>query len=193
MPSIPNSRFLIVATDGFEEWELFGPREILQRRGAEVVLASLKRDPIQATIHDDPGKTIRPDLTVDEANAEDFDALILPGGVRNPDQLRMHDNVIRLIRTFADQDKPIAAICHGPWLLVEADLVRGKTVTSWPSIRTDLRNAGANVVDQPAVTDGNIVTSRNPDDVEAFTNVLVDLVERAPQVTEIRQPNEQPA
>src|SRR4051795_281634 len=115
MPSIPNSRILIVATDGFEEWELFGPRQILQQRGADVVLASLKRDPIQATVHDDPGKTIRPDLTIDEAKAEDFDALILPGGVRNPDQLRTHRNVIALVRAFADQGKPVAAICHGPW------------------------------------------------------------------------------
>lgn len=193
MPLISRSRILIVATDGFEEWELFGPREILQKRGAEVVLASLSRDPIQATIHDDPGKTIRPDLTVDEANADDFDALILPGGVRNPDQLRLHSNVIALIRDFARQGKPIAAICHGPWLLVEADLLRGKRATSWPSIRTDLRNAGACVVDEAAVTDANIVTSRKPDDVEAFTGALIDLVEQAPEVTEIRQPNEIPA
>jgi protease I len=193
MPSIPNARVLIVATDGFEEWELFGPRQILQQRGAEVVLASLKRDPIQGTVHDDPGKTIRPDMTVDDARADDFDALILPGGVRNPDQLRMHGNVIALIRTFAEQGKPVAAICHGPWLLVEADLVRGRTVTSWPSIRTDLRNAGANVVDEASVTDGKIVTSRNPDDVEAFTNALIDLVEEMPEVTEIREPSELPA
>ena len=219
MPLIPDSRVLIVATDGFEEWELFGPREILQKRGADVVLASLKRDPIQATIHDDPGQTIRPDLTVDEANAadfdalilpggvrnpdtlrlddkvidDDFDALIIPGGVRNPDQLRMHPRVVELIRAFDRQGKPIAAICHGPWLLIEADLLRGRTATSWPSIRTDLRNAGANVVDEPAVTDGNIVTSRKPDDVEAFTNALIDLVENAPEVTEIREPSELPA
>ena len=193
MPLIPDSRVLIVATDGFEEWELFGPREILQKRGADVVLASLKRDPIQATIHDDPGRTIRPDLTVDEARADDFDALILPGGVSNPDQLRMHPRVIELIREFDRQGKPVAAICHGPWLLVEADLLRGRTATSWPSIRTDLKNAGANVVDEPAVTDGNIVTSRKPDDVEAFTNALVDLVENAPEVTEIREPTELPA
>jgi protease I len=190
---ISNARFLIVATDGFEEWELFGPREILTKRGAEVVLASLKTDPIQATVHDDPGKTIRPDLTVDEARAEDFDALVLPGGVRNPDQLRLHGNVIELIRDFDRQGKPIGAICHGPWLLVEADLLRGKTATSWPSIRTDLRNAGAKVVDERAVTDGNIVTSRNPDDVEAFTNALIDLIEDAPEVTEIRHPSEQSA
>src|SRR3954452_523986 len=193
MPSLSNARVLIVATDGFEEWELFGPREILQKRGAEVVLASLKLDPIQATVHDDPGKTIRPDLIVDDANADDFDALILPGGVRNPDHLRLHRNVIDLIKAFDRQGKPIGAICHGPWLLVEADLLRGRTATSWPSIRTDLRNAGANVVDEPAVTNGNIVTSRKPDDVEAFTNALIDLVENAPEVTEIREPSELPA
>ena len=111
MPSLANARVLIVATDGFEEWELFGPRQILQERGAEVLLASLSRTPIQATVHDDPGKTIRPDLTIDDARAEEFDALILPGGVRNPDQLRLHDNVIALIRLFAEQGKPVGAIC----------------------------------------------------------------------------------
>jgi protease I len=193
MPQIPDSRVLIVATDGFEEWELFGPREILQERGAEVVLASLKRDPIQATVHDDPGKTIRPDLTIEEVIPDDFDALILPGGVRNPDTLRMHPNVIELIRAFDRQGKPIGAICHGPWLLVEADLLRGRTATSWPSIRTDLRNAGADVVDRPAVTDGNIVTSRNPDDVEDFTGAMIDLIENIPKVEEIRHSSEQPA
>jgi protease I len=193
MPQIPDSRVLIVATDGFEEWELFGPRQILQQRGAEVVLASPKRDPIQATIHDDPGKTIRPDLTVDEALADDFDALILPGGVRNPDHLRTNLRVIQLIQDFAAQGKPIGAICHGPWLLVEADLLRGRTATSWPSIRTDLRNAGANVVDEPAVTDGNIVTSRNPQDVEEFTNALIDLIEDQPAVRTIDEPKEVPA
>ena len=193
MPSIPNARVLIVATDGFEEWELFGPRQILQKRGAEVVLASLKRDPIQATVHDDPGKTIRPDLTVDEVNPDDFDALILPGGVRNPDTLRLHGSVVDLIKKFDRQGKPIGAICHGPWLLVEADLLRGRSATSWPSIRTDLRNAGAKVVDDAAVTDGNIVTSRNPDDVEPFTDALIDLIEMAPDVEEIRHPSELPA
>ena len=185
MPRISDSRVLIVATDGFEEWELFGPREILMERGAEVVLASPKRDPIQGTVHDDPGKTIRPDMTVYEAEAEDFDALILPGGVRNPDQLRTNARVIQLIRDFAQQGKPVGAICHAPWLLVEADLLRGRSATSWPSIRTDLRNAGANVVDEPAVTDGNIVTSRKPEDVQEFTRAIIDLVEDAPEVTVI--------
>ena len=193
MPALPDSRVLIVATDGFEEWELFGPRQILQERGAEVVLASPKRDPIHATVHDDPGKTIKPDLTVDEALADDFDALILPGGVRNPDHLRTNVRVIQLIKDFAAQGKPIGAICHGPWLLVEADLLRGRTATSWPSIRTDLRNAGANVVDEPAVTDGNVVTSRNPEDVQEFTDAIIDLIEDAPAVREISQPREVPA
>jgi protease I len=193
MPLISEARVLIVATDGFEEWELFGPKQILEKRGAEVVLASLKLDPIQATIHDDPGKTIRPDLTIDQADSDDFDALILPGGVRNPDQLRIHDNVIQLIKSFAEQGKPVAAICHGPWLLIEADLLRGRTATSWPSIRTDLRNAGTNVVDEAVVTDGNIVTSRKPDDVEPFTDAVIDLIENAPDVTEIDHPHELPA
>jgi len=192
MPRISEARVLIVATDGFEEWELFGPKQILEQRGAEVALASLKTDPIQATVHDDPGRTIRPDLTVEQAIAEDFDALILPGGVRNPDTLRLHANVIDLIRDFDRQGKPVAAICHGPWLLVEADLLRGRQATSWPSIRTDLRNAGANVVDEAAVVDGNIITSRKPDDVEEFTAAVIDLVEQAPAVTEIRHPSELP-
>jgi len=193
MPLVSDSRILIVATDGFEESELFGPRQILQQRGSDVQLASLKLDPIQATVHDDPGKTIRPDLTVDDASADDFDALILPGGVRNPDQLRLHGNVIELIRAFDRQRKPIGAICHGPWLLVEAELLGGRTATSWPSIRTDLRNAGADVVDQAVVIDGNIVTSRNPDDVEPFTDAVIGLIENAPDVTEIDHPRELPA
>jgi deglycase len=182
MKDVSDAKVLIVATSGFEEWELFGPLEILSKRGADVKLASLDLKPIQATVHDDPGKTIRPQLTVDDARAKDFDALILPGGVRNPDQLRMHKNVIDLIRGFADAGKPVAAICHGPWLLVEADLLRGRKATAWPSIRTDLKNAGANVVDEAAVTDGNIVTSRNPDDVEAFTEAVIALIEQDARV-----------
>ena len=177
MPRISDAKVLMIATDGFEEWELFGPKQILEQQGATVKLASLDPKPIQATVHDDPGKTIRPDLTVDHVNPAEFDALVLPGGVRNPDQLRMHKNVIELIRAFAREAKPIAAICHGPWLLIEADLIRGRTVTGWPSIRTDLRNAGARVVDEAAAVDGNIITSRNPDDVEAFSRTLVDLLE----------------
>ena len=179
MPRISDSKVLIIATDGFEESELFGPREILIDRGAEVKLASPSLKPIQATVHDDPGKTIRPDLTIEDARAADFDALILPGGVRNPDALRTHKPAIALIRDFDRGGKPVAAICHGPWLLIEADLVSGRTVTGWKSIRTDLLNAGGNVVDQPVAVDGNVITSRKPDDVEAFTGALIAALESA--------------
>ncbi len=179
MPDIADSKILIVATDGFEESELFGPREILLGRGAEVRLASSDLKPIQATVHDDPGKTIRPDMRIEDAQAADFDALILPGGVRNPDALRTHKAAIALIRDFDRSGKPIAAICHGPWLLVEADLVNGRTVTGWASIRTDLRNAGGNVVDQAVVVDGNIITSRKPDDVQPFTEAVIEAVQTA--------------
>ncbi len=179
MPDISRAKILILATDGFEESELFGPRAMLMKAGAQVTVASPELKPIQATVHDDPGKTIDPDTTIGEARAEEFDALILPGGVRNPDSLRTNEAAIALIRDFAHAGKPVAAICHGPWLLVEADLVRGRTVTSWPSIRTDLRNAGGQVVDRPVVIDGNIITSRKPADVEAFTNALIHVVEQA--------------
>ena len=190
MPRISEARVLVVATDGFEEWELFGPREILMKLGAEVVLASPELEPIQATVRDDPGKTIKPDMTIAEARAEYFDALILPGGLRNPDHLRTDSNAIELIRRFAEQDKAVAAICHGPWLLIEADLLKGRTATSWPSIRTDLRNAGATVVDQVVVVDGNIVTSRKPDDVEEFTRAVIDLIEKQPEPSAIRRSSE---
>ena len=182
--AISDSKILIVATDGFEESELFGPREMLIDCGADVKLASPGLKPIQATVHDDPGKTIRPDMLVDDAKASEFDALVLPGGVRNPDALRTNPAVIALIRDFARSGKPVAAICHGPWLLIEADVVRGRTVTSWPSIRTDLRNAGGKVVDEAVAVDGNIVTSRKPADVKAFTNALVRLVESAKETTD---------
>jgi protease I len=179
MATIAGSKVLIVATDGFEESELFGPLEMLTGKGAQVRLASPDLKPIQATVHDDPGKTIRPDMEITEARAEDFDALILPGGVRNPDTLRTNEAAVALIRDFARAGKPVAAICHGPWLLIEADLVKGRTVTGWKSIRTDLANAGGDVVDRPVAVDRNIITSRRPDDVEAFTNALIEAVENA--------------
>lgn len=180
MPDIASARVLIMATDGFEESELFGPLQILRDAGAAVTLAAPSRSPIQATVHDDPGRTIRPDLAVADAREADFDALLLPGGVRNPDSLRANAQAVALIRAFAEAGKPVAAICHGPWLLVEADLLRGRTATAWPSIRTDLKNAGANVVDEPAVRDGNIITSRNPGDVRAFTATLIAAIETVP-------------
>ena len=178
MTAIGEARILIMATDGFEESELFGPREILIGKGARITLASPDPAPIQATVHDDPGKTIRPDMVIADVSVDDFDALLLPGGVRNPDALRANADAIAIIKRFAVDRKPIAAICHGPWLLAEADIVRGVRLTSWPSIRTDLRNAGADVVDEPAVTSGHIVTSRNPEDVPAFTEAFIALIER---------------
>lgn len=172
MKDLAGKHVLIMATDRFEESELFGPLELLRGRGARVTLASLALEPILGTVHDEPGRTITPDLLISDVEVDNYDALLLPGGVGNPDRLRMEPDAVALIRAFAGAVKPVAAICHGPWLLVEADVIRGKRVTSWPSIRTDLRNAGAEVVDEAAVTDGNIITSRNPDDVLAFTEAL---------------------
>ena len=177
MPAIGDARILIMATSGFEESELFGPRGLLMAKGAKVSVAAPDRSPIQATVRDDPGRVIRPDLAIAAARAEDFDALLLPGGVINPDALRTNREAIALIRRFAELGKPVAAICHGPWLLVEADLLRGRRATCWPSIRTDVRNAGASLVDEPAVMDGNIVTSRCPEDVESFTAAVVSMIE----------------
>ena len=177
MPSIADARILIMATDGFEESELFGPLRILRERGAEVLLASPSLTPIQATVRDDPGRTIRPDLAIADARAGDFDALILPGGVINPDALRTDSAAVALVRAFAAAAKPVAAICHGPWLLVEADLIRDRQVTGWPSIRTDLCNAGARLSEQRVVRDGHIITARAPEDVEAFTAALIEAVE----------------
>ena len=177
MPQIEGARVLIMATNRFEESELFGPREILLGKGARVTIAALDMDPIMATVHDDPGKSIAPDLTVAEAQEGDYDALLLPGGVGNPDRLRMDADAVALIKAFDAAGKPIGAICHAPWLLAEADVLRGRRATSWPSIRTDIGNAGANVVDEPAVTDGHIVTSRNPGDVPAFTAALIAAIE----------------
>ncbi len=177
MPQISDARVLIMATNRFEESELFGPRDILLAKGASVTLASLDTSAIMGTVHDEPGKSITPDLTIEMAKVEDFDALMLPGGVSNPDRLRTEPAAIALIKAFDQAGKPIGAICHAPWLLAEADLLDGRRATSWPSIRTDLRNAGAEVVDEAAVTDGKLVTSRKPDDVPAFTAALIAVIE----------------
>ena len=172
MTDLDGKHVLIMATDRFEQSELFGPLEILRGRGAKVTLASLSMEAILGTIHDEPGRTIAPDLLIGDVEVGEYDALLLPGGVGNPDRLRGETEAVALIRAFVEAGKPVAAICHAPWLLVEADVVRGRSVTSWPSIRTDLRNAGGEVVDEAAVTDGIIITSRNPDDVPAFTEAL---------------------
>lgn len=178
LPAINRSHVLIMATNRFEESELFGPLAILKARGARVSLASPALDEIMATVHDEPGLRITPDLRIADADLDDYDALLLPGGVGNPDQLRMDEQAVDLVRRFARAGKPVAAICHGPWLLVEADVLRGRKATAWASIRTDLRNAGAIVVDEPAVQDSNIITSRSPEDVLAFTEALIAAIER---------------
>ena len=166
-------RVLIIATDGFEQSELMKPREILMEAGAEITIASLKAGEIRGWDQNNWGDSITVDKTIGDVSAEDYDALLLPGGQINPDVLRMDSKVIDIIRAFDAAAKPIAAICHAPWLLAEAHLVEGRTVTSWPSIRTDLANAGAAVVDREVAIDGNLITSRKPDDIPAFTEALM--------------------
>ena len=175
MPGISEAKILIIATDGFEDSELLDPLNTLKQRGAEVTLASLSTEEIEG----DKGAKITPDAKVGDVDLQGFDALLLPGGTKNPDKLRMEEQVVSIVRDFVESGKPVAAICHGPWLLAEADVVRGRTVTSWPSIRTDLRNAGAEVVDREVATDGNLVTSRKPEDIPAFTEAFIGLVEKA--------------
>lgn len=170
---------LILATNGYEQSELTGPRDALNKAGHKTVIASLESGEIRGWQHTDWGDSVRVDLTVDAVRPEEFAGLVLPGGQMNPDVLRMNAQVIEIVREMAALERPIAAICHGPWLLAEADLIRGRTVTSWPSIRTDLRNAGATVVDQEVAVDGNLITSRKPDDIPAFSQALIDALEHA--------------
>ena len=175
MPAISDAKILMIATDGYEDSELLETRRLLEQRGADVTLASPKMEEIKG----DKGATAKPDTTIDQFDASDFDALVLPGGVANPDKLRMNEKVVNTVATFARSGRPVAAICHGPWLLVEADVLKARKATSWPSIRTDLRNAGAEVLDQEAVTDGNIVTSRKPADIPAFVEAIAQVLEKA--------------
>ncbi len=172
-------RVLIIATDGFEQSELEKPKANLEAAGFETVVASLEDGEIKGWDKKDWGRPVKVDVTVEEVSAGDYDALMLPGGQMNPDILRMNETVVDLVEDFNDAGKPIAAICHGPWLLVEADIVDGRTVTSWPSVRTDLENAGAKVVDKEVVIDGNFITSRNPDDIPAFSDALINMLNEA--------------
>lgn len=164
----------ILATDGFEQSELFEPKKALEEAGATVRIVSLESGEIKGWNHTNWGAGIDVDLTVDEANADDFDALQLPGGVMNPDKLRMNERAVNFVKAFFDAGKPVGAICHAPWTLIEADVVRGRTVTSYPSIRRDLENAGANWVDAEVVTDNGLVTSRKPDDIPAFNEKIIE-------------------
>ncbi|GGC22183.1 protease [Novosphingobium marinum] len=170
-------KVLIIATDGFEQSELIEPRKNLQEAGFETLVASPESGEIKGWDKADWGKSVKVDMTLDSVNASDFDALVLPSGQINPDKLRLEEKAVSLVREFASSGKPVAAICHGPWLLVEADVVKGRTVTSWPSVRTDLRNAGANVVDKEVSVDGNLITSRNPDDIPAFSKALIEALQ----------------
>lgn len=179
MTAIENSRILIIATHGFEQSELFEPRDALIDALALVDVAAPDGDPIQAMDHDRKGATITPDLTLIDVRVDDYDALILPGGVASPDMLRTNVRAIEVVRGFVRAGKPVAAICHGPWLLAEAGVLPGRTVTCWPSIRTDLANAGADVVDEPVVVDGNLITSRRPEDIPAFIAAFRKAVSRA--------------
>jgi protease I len=177
MADLSRVRVLILATDGFEQDELFGPRAALLDAGAQVTLASLKLEPITGEKHGEKSGSITPDLTVDQVDTGNYDALVLPGGVTNPDRLRMDDRAVEIVEEFVDDDKLVAAICHGPWLLVEADAVDGRRVTGWPSIRTDLSNAGAQVVDEQVVVDGKLITSRKPEDIPAFNEAVIAALE----------------
>lgn len=172
-------RVLILATDGFEQSELTGPRDRLQDAGYEVIVASPKSGSIRGWDKTDWGDKVDVDLTLDEVSAHDYGAIVLPGGQMNPDSLRLEDKAIDLIRQFANAGKPVAAICHAPWLLIEAGLVSGKTVTSWPSVRGDLANAGGKVVDKEVAVDGNIITSRKPDDIPAFSQAVIKALQEA--------------
>ena len=167
-------RVAILATDGFEQSELFEPKKALEEAGATVQIVSLQAGEIKGWNHTNWGETIDVDLTVDEANAEDFDALQLPGGVMNPDKLRMDERAVNFIKAFFDAGKPVGAICHAPWTLIEAGVVRGRRMTSYASIRTDLENAGAKWVDEEVVTDNGLVTSRKPDDIPAFNEKIIE-------------------
>ncbi|MDG5748874.1 type 1 glutamine amidotransferase [Qipengyuania sp. XHP0207] len=170
-------RVMILATDGFEQSELMKPKANLEKAGIETTIVSLESGEIKGWDQKDWGESVKVDKTVDEvSDCSGFDALLLPGGQMNPDILRMNDRAIAIVREFGMADKPIAAICHAPWLLAEADLIKGKTVTGWPSIRTDLKNAGASVVDQEVAVDGNLITSRNPDDIPAFSQALMEML-----------------
>ena len=172
--SLENVKVAILATDGFEQSELLEPRKALEDAGAKVSIVSLKAGTIKAWKHTEWGEEIPVDITVDEADASEFDALLLPGGVMNPDRLRADAAAVSFVRQMGEAGKPIAAICHGPWTLIDADLVHGRTLTSWPSLQADLTNAGAQWVNEEVVVDNGLVTSRKPDDIPAFNAKMLE-------------------
>ena len=176
-------RIAILATDGVEKVELEQPRAALEEAGARVQLVSLKSGEIQARNHDlEPAGTFPVDRVVADASVDEFDGLVLPGGTVNPDKLRLDKSAVAFVQDFVASGKPVAAICHGPWTLVEAGMVVGRTLTSYPSIRTDLRNAGAHVIDQEVVVDGNLISSRSPEDLPAFCSAVIEQLSRVSSV-----------
>jgi protease I len=164
----------ILVADGFEQMEMTKPRAALQEAGAETKIVSPKPGKIQGMHHADKGETFDVDLALDAAKPERFDALLIPGGLMNPDALRSNEEALEFVRHFFREGKPVAAICHGPWVLIDAGVIRGRTVTSWPAIKTDVRNAGANWVDREVVVDNGLVTSRKPDDIPAFNEKMIE-------------------
>jgi protease I len=171
---LKGKKIAFLAADMFEQVELSEPWKALENAGAELELVSLKDGEIQGFNHYDKADTFKVDRTVEEANASDYDGLALPGGVGNPDTLRQDENAVRFVRDFFEQGKPVGAICHAPWTLVEAGVVRGRTLTSFPSLQTDIRNAGGSWVDEEVVVDSGLVTSRKPDDLPAFNKKLIE-------------------
>jgi protease I len=171
---LEGKRIAFLATDMVEQVELTGPWEAVEQAGGKPELISIKAGEIQGFNHFDKGDTFPVDRTVEEASADDYDGLVLPGGVGNPDQLRGDENAVAFARAFFEQGKPVGVICHGPWTLVEAGVVRNRTLTSWPTLQTDIRNAGGNWVDQEVVVDNGLVSSRKPDDIPAFNAKLVE-------------------
>ncbi len=174
MAELSGKTIAFLATDGFEQVELTEPWEAIKKAGAKVELISLENGQIQGMNHDDKADMFDVDKTVDEVSSSDYDGLVLPGGVANPDKLRTNDKAVDFVRSFFIESKPVAAICHGPWTLVEADVLKDRTVTSYPSIKTDLINAGATWVDEEVHCDNGLVTSRNPDDLPAFCSKAVE-------------------
>ncbi len=172
--TLKGKKVAIVAADMVERVELVEPRKALEEAGATTELISIKPGKIKSFDHFDPADEIEVDRAVEEVDAADYDALLIPGGVGNPDQLRGDENIVSFVRDFFEAGKPVAAICHGPWVLVEADVVRGRKLTSWPTLQTDIRNAGGTWVDEQVVVDEGLVTSRKPDDIPAFSAKLIE-------------------
>jgi protease I len=180
MADLNGKRIAFLATDMVEQVELTEPWKAVEETGGTPELVSLDDGEIQGFNHYDKADRFPVDRTVDESSPEDYDGLVLPGGVGNPDTLRMDENAVGFVRGFVESGKPVAVICHGPWTLVEADVVRGRTLTSFPSVKTDIRNAGGNWVDEEVVVDNGLISSRKPDDLPAFCTKLVEEVARVP-------------